>query len=106
MPGANRKTPAVCTFQGPLPLTPTLSLRERENQGPRCDHSKRPGFPNALPMMLPLPGGEGRAEGEQSVRIPERCGFCTSLPNAEIRKNSEYRRISTRTEPSERALVR
>src|SRR5438876_5965767 len=74
-PRANCKTPAVCSFQGPFPLTPTLSLRERENQCPRCDHSKRLGLSNALPMMLPLPEGEG----EQSGRIPERCDFCNRL---------------------------
>src|SRR5438477_3478680 len=79
IPRANCKTPAVCSFQGPLPLTPTLSLRERENQGPRCDHSKRPGLSNTLPMMLPLPEGEGRGEGEQSLRIPKRCDFCNRL---------------------------
>ncbi len=77
--GANCKTPAVCTFQGPFPLTPALSLRERENQGSHCDNFNRLGCSNALPMMLPLPEGEGRGEGEQTVRIPERCDFCNRL---------------------------
>src|SRR5216684_2575307 len=78
-PRANCKTPAVCTFQGPFPLTPALSLRERENQGPGCSNSKRLGLSNALPMMLPLPEGEGRGELEQSVRIPESRDFCNRL---------------------------
>src|SRR5882724_5589336 len=77
--GANCKTPAVFSFQGPFPLTPALSLRERENQGPRCNNSKRLGLSNALPMMLPLPEGEGRGEGEQGVRIRETCDFCNRL---------------------------
>src|SRR6266478_2717192 len=84
-PRANCKTPAVCSFQGPFPLAPTLSLRERENQCPRCEHSKRLGLSNALPMMLPLPKGEG----EQSVRIPERCGFCNRLPKLQIPNKSQ-----------------
>src|SRR5216117_1862351 len=72
---ANCKTPAVLTFQGPFPLTPALSLRERENQGPRFGNSKRLGLSNALPMRPPLPEGEGRGEGERTVDIPERCDF-------------------------------
>src|SRR5947208_11225708 len=59
---ANYKTPAVCNFQRPFPLTPALSLRERENQGPRWNKSKQRPFSNAPPMILPLPEGEGRGE--------------------------------------------
>ena len=55
----------------PFPLTPALSLRERENQGPRYNNSKRLAFSNALPTMLPLPEGEGRREGERA-EIAER----------------------------------
>jgi len=76
---ANYKTPAVFTFQGPFPLTPALSLRERENQAPHRNNSKRLAFSNALPMMLPLPEGEGRGEGERIVRMRERCDFCNRL---------------------------
>ena len=70
---ANCKTPAVCNFLSPFPLTPGLSLRERESQGLRYNNSKRLAFWNALPTMLPLPEGEGRGEGERIVRTPERC---------------------------------
>ncbi len=34
-------------------------------------------------MMLPLPEGEGRGEGERIVRTPERCDFCNRLPKSE-----------------------
>src|SRR6266481_8091228 len=77
------KTLAVCNFQGPFPLTPALSLRERENQEPRWNDSKQRPFSNAPPMMLPLPEGEGRGEGERIVRTPERCDFCNRLPKSE-----------------------
>src|SRR5438094_6414 len=73
---ANCKTPAFCNFEGPFPLTPALSLSERENQGPRCNNSNRLAFSNAIPAMLPLPEGEGRGEGEQIVQIPDRCDLC------------------------------
>ncbi len=79
--GANCETPTACNFQSTFPLTPALSLRERENQGPGSDNSKRLGLWNVLPMMHPLPEGEGRGEGERSVRQPERCDFCNRFPD-------------------------
>src|SRR6266566_6598220 len=77
--GANCKTSAVCNFQGPFPLTPALSLREREKQGPHCNNFKRLTFSNALATMLALLEGEGRGEGEQIVRIPDGSDFCNRL---------------------------
>src|SRR6266436_5826003 len=71
--------PRFFISQGPFPLTPALSLRERENQGPRCNNSKRLAFSNPLPTMLPLPEGEGRGEGEQNVQVPERRDFGNRL---------------------------
>src|SRR5438552_18850821 len=76
---ANCKILALCNFQGPFPLTPALSLRERENQEPRCKNSKRLGFSNALPTLFPLPEGEGWGEGERIVRIPEMVDCCNPL---------------------------
>src|SRR2546426_10883397 len=35
----------------PFPLTPALSLRERENQGQRYENCKRLDFANALPTI-------------------------------------------------------
>src|SRR5437660_914795 len=63
-------------FPKPFPLTPALSLRERENQAPHRNVSKRLLASHARPTMLPLPEGEGWGEGERIMRIPERWGFC------------------------------
>jgi len=53
---------------GPFPLTPALSPEEREHRRPRV---QIPGASEILAEQdaaLPLPGGEGRGEGEQSAR--------------------------------------
>ncbi len=51
-----------------FPLTPALSLGEREKQGgPRCANFRWLGFSNALPMIPPLPQGEGRGEEERAL---------------------------------------
>ena len=55
----------------PFPLTPALSLRERENQGPRCANSKRLRLSNTLTMMLPPPEGEGWGEGEGALETED-----------------------------------
>src|SRR6266446_10290926 len=64
--GAIARVAAFWYSHALFPLTPALSLRERENQGPRYDNSKRLGLSDALPMLLPLPEGEGRGEGERA----------------------------------------
>ena len=61
----------------PFPLTPALSLRERENQGRHCDSFNQLGCSNALPIMLPLPEGEGRGEGEQALQSTDTLSFPT-----------------------------
>ena len=48
-----------------FPLTPALSRGEREKPVPRCDWSVPVGFAITQPKIPPLPGGEGRGEGEQ-----------------------------------------
>ncbi len=65
------KIPAVGAFRVPFPLTPTLSLGERENYFPR---SARTGISRRDLLrdpVRPLPEGEGRGEGEESVRKNE-----------------------------------
>ena len=47
-----------------FPLTPALSLGERENHFPRGDISKCPGFTRRRGARLPLSKGEGWGEGE------------------------------------------
>ena len=53
-----------------FPLTPALSLGERENRSQSLDNPSRGRFSDARAVMLPLPKGEGRGEGEQTVRPP------------------------------------
>ena len=47
-----------------FPLTLTLSLRERERLSAAWDYSPNGKRSPALPMILPLPEGEGWGEGE------------------------------------------
>jgi len=51
----------------PFPLTPALSPRERENGRQRVHKPSAPGMVERRSACLPLPGGEGRGEGEQAV---------------------------------------
>jgi superfamily I DNA/RNA helicase len=55
-----------------FPLTPTLSLGEREHRPQRAEYSEHSGLSPEQPTALPLPKGEGRGEGEQNVRLSER----------------------------------
>ncbi len=52
----------------PLPLTPTLSLGERENRRQSAGESETVGTFDGCALQLPLPKGEGRGEGEQALR--------------------------------------
>jgi hypothetical protein len=47
-----------------FPLTPALSLREREILAPTLVLSKRSSLADHLPAILPLPEEKGRSEGE------------------------------------------
>src|SRR5712692_128361 len=97
------KVPDLLYSQALFPLTPALSLRERENQGRRCDNSKGVGLSNTLPMMLPLPEGEGRGEGEENLQIPESCDFCNRLSTFELLLAALARRRTRRAgAPSQR----
>src|ERR1017187_8119560 len=51
-----------------FPLTPALSLRERELPSQPHNISRRASLAETLAAILPLPRGEGRGEGECNVR--------------------------------------
>ncbi len=51
-----------------FPLTPALSLGEREPRRELPVISPLASLANALATVLPLPEGEGRGEGEDNVR--------------------------------------
>ena len=58
-----------------FPLTPALSLGEREPCIPSVDNPERSGKSCRLRTILPLPRGEGRGEGE---RVVPNIGICSS----------------------------
>jgi hypothetical protein len=51
-----------------FPLTPALSLGEREPRPPSVAHAEGLRFAVTRRSLLPLPQGEGRGEGEQAIR--------------------------------------
>ena len=52
-----------------FPLTPALSLRERENYRQRAGKAGMLGIVERLAALHPLPKEEGRGEGERNVRF-------------------------------------
>jgi tetratricopeptide (TPR) repeat protein len=71
-------TGALANSDAPFPLTPALSPGEREKRSPLAKQSEAPGLGEKRNASLPLPGGEGRGEGEQSVRTAEASGSPSS----------------------------
>jgi len=53
-----------------FPLTPALSLRERENCRQSVGETNRRTKFESRPPLLPLPRGEGWGEGERDSRAP------------------------------------
>jgi len=60
---------------GLFPLTPALSLGERENRRQLVRRIGAPGFIERRNALLPLPEGEGWGEGEAIAR--SQCAFRT-----------------------------
>src|SRR5438034_4184958 len=72
-----------------FPLTPALSLRERENRILSLEKPTRYSLSKARPIVLPLPKGEGWGEGEQGRRAHR-------APKLEMRVRCRpYRRTPT-----------
>jgi hypothetical protein len=65
-----QQTTAVLLATVSFPLTPALSPEERENRYPVCCESGAPRWFERWTACHPLPWGEGRSEGEESVRSP------------------------------------
>jgi hypothetical protein len=65
-------------------LTPSLSLRERGNQGQSLGTSWRASFTAALAAILPLPKGEGWGEGEETVRPRSGVAFAIALTTSDF----------------------
>jgi hypothetical protein len=72
---------ATDTFKSGVafPLTPALSLRERENYRQRAGEADTLGIVERLAALLPLPKGEGWGEGEQAAR-PLKAPVITDSP--------------------------
>ena len=66
--------PLWCSHD-PFPLTPALSLREREHRRQRIREPKVLGVVATRSLVLPLPEGEGRGEGERALEIADRGRF-------------------------------
>jgi hypothetical protein len=66
-----------------FPLTPALSLRERETHTPPLEYTWRGRFANALTTILPLSKGEGQGEGERDVQT-SRALYLSHEPRLQI----------------------
>src|SRR2546427_1796141 len=65
-----RLQPLPCRgTNAPFPLTPALSLWEREPLGAICRTEAALRLESDRPAVLPLPQGEGRGEGEGRVQL-------------------------------------
>ena len=76
-----------------FPLTPALSLGERENLAPSLEQPSTSEPTGCRVRVPPLPGGEGRGEGEPSCRIPPRGWKFVTWPEAIAFAAEHLRRI-------------
>src|SRR2546428_555355 len=59
---------SMASPQGLFPLTPALSLGERENPRPAVGKASVAGTFESRELLFPLPQGEGQGEGKAAVR--------------------------------------
>src|SRR3989442_11065356 len=65
----------------PFPLTPALSLREREHRRQNIRKPEPLAVVGTRSLVLPLPEGEGRGEGERALEISDRGSFAIGSRN-------------------------
>src|SRR5439155_9515504 len=74
------KVPHLWYSHDPFPLTPALSLREREHDRQSIRQAEPLGAFARPSLVLPLPEGEGWDEGERVLEIADRGSFAIGSP--------------------------
>ena len=69
LPACTARTLYAVSMQSDALFPLTLTLRERERLSSTCEYSLNSANLPALPMVLPLPKGEGWGEGEGHFRL-------------------------------------
>jgi hypothetical protein len=68
MTNAQSQLGSLLLAGGPFPLTPALSLWEREDRRQLVGKARRAGIIERRTQLLPLPKGEGWGEGKARVQ--------------------------------------
>ena len=74
----------------PFPLTPALSLREREHRRQRIREPEALGIMSVRSLLLPLPEGEGRGEGERALEIADDESFAMGSGISDFFRGSDF----------------